>query len=465
MRKYRDKTNLIIMTIVAISIILSMLILYLLYSYTITKINDTYYKYGAITHAISSICNNSDIHITLIHQDKKYDITLEDININTNIHTIIDSKHQHMLDTSTYESTTNTITKMKESDISYKDILNYIFIGFNTKINKIISDIEYEPIDSTITFNKDSKNLFNITKSASGIKVDTTKLYTSIIENLMNSPNITLEIPTITINPIITEEYNKSLTHKISSFTTNVSDSTGGRKTNVKLALSKVNGLMVKPNESISFNKITGPHTASTGYKPATVILNGEYVEDIGGGICQASSTLYNALLLTGTKITEVAKHSIPVKYVPLALDAMVSEGIADLKWTNTLNHPMFIHTYSDSDSVTVDIYSKPLEDNITYKTRSETLKTIDFDKDTIIKDTEQKYTNHILYEGEYYRLKYPRVGYEAVGYLEKYKDNIKISETKIRHEIYKPQNGVVVEGINTPVSGMTIENSIKIYN
>ena len=252
----------------------------------------------------------------------------------------------------------------------------------------------------------------------------------------------------------INKEYNETLTQKVASFSTNVADSTGGRKQNVKLALEKFNGLILEPNQEISFNSITGPHTLENGYKIATIIYNGEFTDGVGGGICQASTTLYNALLLSGVEINEVHKHTLPVFYVPLALDAMVSEYTSDLRFTNTTENPMYIHTYSDKNSVTVDIYSKPGE--YTYKTRSETIDTIEADGDKVIVDTDGKYSSKVLFKGEYFRISNAKDGYEAKSYLQKYLNGKLIDETEIRHEIYQPQKGVVVEGAEALPEGMT---------
>ena len=460
MKNHNDNTNLIVISITSIAIAITFIILASVLNTSYHNVQNTF-----ITAKAASITNYiSPISFTLTHNDKVYTFDLKEQYSKSKIHTILDYEYKHRLDTIDYNTILETISDMETNNKIPKDIVNYIFIGFDLTLQDIKKKLEYSPIDSTITFNPKSSTLFTITKDSTGIIVDCDLLYQTIIENIKLTPCFSMEIPFITLTPKVTYDDNLSLTHKISSFSTNVSDSAGGRKNNVKLALEKINGLSVAPNESVSFNKLTGPHTADTGYKPATVILNGEYVEDIGGGICQASSTLYNALLLTGTKITKVAKHSIPVKYVPLALDAMVSEGVADLCFTNTLDAPLYIHTYSDKDSVTVDIYSKKLPNNLSYKTRSETINTIDFDKDEIIPDTKQEYTNHILYKGEYYRKRYPRCGYEAIAYLETYQNNVKISEEKIRHEIYKPQNGIVIEGTHTPAKGMNINNNIKIY-
>ena len=218
----------------------------------------------------------------------------------------------------------------------------------------------------------------------------------------------------------------------------------------------------MNPNETVSFNTIIGEHTTQNGYKPATIIYNGEFTEGIGGGICQASTTLYNALLLSGVRIDEVHKHSLPVRDVPLGLDAMVAEYTSDLKFTNTSEYPIYIKTYSDKNSVSIDVFSHELD--YTYKTRSETIDTIKSSGDKVIPDTDRKYTSKVLFKGEYFRISYPKDGYEAKAYLQKYLGDKLIEETLIRHEIYQPQRGIVVEGVEELPAGISpIDSGVKI--
>jgi vancomycin resistance protein YoaR len=222
--------------------------------------------------------------------------------------------------------------------------------------------------------------------------------------------------------------------------------------------------MVINNGETISFNKITGPHTLENGYKTATIIYNSRFVEGVGGGVCQASTTLYNALLRANIQIDEVNKHTLPVKYVPLALDAMVSEYISDLKFTNNTGSPIYIKTFSDANSVSVEIYGKPNEEGFTYDTRSETLQVIAHTGDVIKADEKGEYSDKVLFKGEYFRLTYPREGYEAVSYLQIYKDGELVEERKIRHEIYKPQNGIVIEGIEEVPAGMeAIDSGVEI--
>ena len=404
-----------------------------------------------------------DFQLTINHEDKSWSFGKQDFEVNSDIHTILEASNLKEPFFNDSESRTTLISQFEKVGGSINVAFNYMFVGLDEKIEEIIKDVEIEPIDSKITFNPDNKKPFEISESENGLRVDRTALYQDINDQFVASNNVNVELKFIEEVPTITKEYNESLTQKIASFSTNVADSTGNRKHNVKLALEKFNGYILEPNQQISFNEVTGEHSLENGYKPATIIYNGEFTEGVGGGVCQASTTLYNALLLSGVEIDEVHKHTLPVYYVPFALDAMVSEYTSDLKFTNTTEYPMYIHTFSDANSVTVEIYSHkgPYE----YKTRSETLETISAGGDKIIKDTEGKYSSKVLFEGEYFRLSYPKDGYEAKSYLGKYLDGELLEEKEIRHEIYQPQKGVVIEGAEKLPDSMTpIDTGVTIY-
>ena len=404
-----------------------------------------------------------DFKLTITSEDESWSFEKEDFQVNTDIHTILEASELKQNYFDNQENRTTLLSQFEKSGGSVNVAFNYMFVGLDEKIEDIISQVEEEPIDSEIIFDVNNKELFNITESVNGKRVDKTALYQDINNQFLSSNNVSVELKFIEEIPTVTKEYNENLTQKIATFTTNVADSTGGRKHNVKLALSKFNGFILEPNKEVSFNKTTGEHTLENGYKTATIIYNGEFTDGIGGGICQASTTLYNALLLSGVEINEVHKHTLPVFYVPFALDAMVSEHTSDLRFTNTTEYPMYIHTYYDENSVTVDVYS--YQSPYKYKTRSETIETIEAGGDKIVPDTEGKYTSKVLFKGEYFRLSYPKNGYEAKSYLQKYLGDKLIEEKQIRHEIYQPQRGVVIEGTEELPEGMTpIDTWVKIY-
>ena len=403
-----------------------------------------------------------DFKLTIHDKNNTWVLDNNDFIVNNDIHQVIEAsqKKEIYLNQDEERSLASQFNKIGGNiNVAF----NYIFLGLDNKIDEIISSVENEPVDSTITFDPSNKNLFKITESISGKRVDKQALYNEINEQFLMGDNIDVTLSYIEEIPTITKEYNQELTQKISSFTTNVADSTGGRKHNVKLALSQFDGMIIEPHQMVSFNDVIGSQSTDNGYKNATIIYNGEFTDGIGGGICQASTTLYNALLLGGVEINEVHRHTLPVRYVPLALDAMVAEYTSDLKFTNTSNYPIYIHTYSDSNSVSVELYSHPLE--YKYKTRSETIDTIKSHGDKIIQDYDGKYSSKVLFKGEYFRISYPKDGYEAKAYLQKYLGDHLIEETEIRHEIYQAQPGVVIEGVEELPAGISpIDSGVKIY-
>ena len=398
---------------------------------------------------------SENFSLTLKYKDKTWTFDKDDFKVNSEIHTIIEEAQKRNEIVESYEKQTETLKDLQNDGASVNVAFNYIFVGLDEKIDEIIKEIEIEPVNSEIKFNAQNSNPFEVTEHKNGLRVNKEQLYFDINEQFNKTNNVEVEIKTFEQVADVTSQENLENTTQISTFVTYVSDSTGGRKSNVKKALDCFNGFVVDPNETVSFNKVTGPHTLDNGYKIATIIYNGRYVDGVGGGICQASTTLYNALLLADAEILEVHKHTLPVKYVPLAMDAMVSDYVADLKFKNVSDEPLYIQTVCDSESVRVNIYGKKLDKEI--KTRSETLETIKHTGDKIVPDTNKEYSDKVLFKGEQYRLTYPRNGYEAKAYVEYYVDGKKVEEKEIRHEIYKPQNGIVVEGVEDVPAGMNI--------
>lgn len=398
---------------------------------------------------------SENFSLTLKYKDKTWTFDKDDFKVNSEIHTIIEEAQKRNEIVESYEKQTETLKDLQNDGASVNVAFNYIFVGLDEKIDEIIKEIEIEPVNSEIKFNAQNSNPFEVTEHKNGLRVNKEQLYFDINEQFNKTNNVEVEIKTFEQVADVTKQENLENTTQISTFVTYVSDSTGGRKSNVKKALDCFNGFVVEPNETVSFNKVTGPHTLDNGYKIATIIYNGRYVDGVGGGICQASTTLYNALLLADAEILEVHKHTLPVKYVPLAMDAMVSDYVADLKFKNVSDKPLYIQTVCDSESVRVNIYGKKLDKEI--KTRSETLETIKHTGDKIVPDTNKEYSDKVLFKGEQYRLTYPRNGYEAKAYVEYYVDGKKVEEKEIRHEIYKPQNGIVVEGVEDVPAGMNI--------
>lgn len=127
----------------------------------------------------------------------------------------------------------------------------------------------------------------------------------------------------------------------IARFSTTFNNGQYARSSNIRLAASRINGLVLMPGDSFSFNGHLGQRTPAKGFKEAGVYVNGRHDTDVGGGICQVSTTLYNAVMIAGLKTTARSPHSLPVPYVPLGRDAAVSFPNPDLKFVNDTDAPV----------------------------------------------------------------------------------------------------------------------------
>lgn len=144
----------------------------------------------------------------------------------------------------------------------------------------------------------------------------------------------------------------------ISSYSSSVASQDQSVKTNIMIASSKLNGVEILPGEVFSFNKTIGEGSATNGYLTARVLYQDRAAYEAGGGICQVSSTLFNALLLAGCTIIERHRHAHPVTYVPLGLDATIKYGKKDLRMKNPYSHSIFINTSMNGNSLLITIKS-----------------------------------------------------------------------------------------------------------
>ena len=227
------------------------------------------------------------------------------------------------------------------------------------------------------------------------------------------------------------------------SFSTTYSKSSLERKSNIKLACKSINKYFLDVGAEFSFNRVVGARTEKRGYKRAKIIEKGKFVDGVGGGVCQVSTTLYNAVLLAGLTVTECHPHSLPVSYVLPSFDAMVNSNSADLRFVNTSNYPVIIYANADGEKLEISIWGEPL--GATYERKSVVIEEIVAEKEEEIIDVNGEYPD--LYQGETKVLSYSKNGYKSEGYLIKKVNQIEESRVRIRRDSYMPQRGVVVLG------------------
>ena len=226
-------------------------------------------------------------------------------------------------------------------------------------------------------------------------------------------------------------------------FTTRYVNSSEERKHNIKLAAKSLNNVLIDVGGELSFNRTVGRRTESRGYKTAKIISGGQFVDGVGGGVCQVSTTLYNAAILAGLCVTEYHHHSLPVGYVAPSFDAMVNSGSADLRFVNNTHNPIIIKTKADDNCLTVTIIGEPLNG---YYVRESVIKEyIPAPEYKRVTDIKNEYPD--LYEGETKIIKYSKQGLKSEGFIKYIKNGKVVFRQKIRHDTYSPAQGIIVVG------------------
>ena len=252
--------------------------------------------------------------------------------------------------------TENLLAKIKERLDSPEILNDYIEIPVTTKtpepidVDKIHSEIYKEVQDAYYT-----KNPFEIHPEVEGIdfNVDEVKAMIAAEDKEEYTIKLTITKPKVTVNDIGTEAF----PDKLGTFTTRYDERDTDRTTNLKIACQKLNNQVVLAGATFSYNSTLGERTIAAGYKNAKIYSNGQVVDGLGGGICQISSTLYNAVVDANLETVERRNHQFVTSYVPAGKDATVVYGMTDYKFKNTRKYPIKIVATAQNGIATISIY------------------------------------------------------------------------------------------------------------
>ena len=303
-------------------------------------------------------------------------------------------------------------------------------------IDGIYLDTVIHPVDASVTYNVESCS-FDITSDKTGLEINKNELKSEVIKALnSNVKKVTAKL--YTTLPALTKTEAESLTNMRSRFTTYYSNSIENRKHNILVAVNKLNGIKIEPYSEFSFNQTVGARTEENGFKMAKIILNGEFIDGVGGGVCQVSTTLYNSALLSGLKITEHHSHSLEVSYVEPSFDAMVNSYSSDLKFKNETPYPMFIVAKADGNALSIAIYGKKQVE------RYERVSVITGEITPTTIETEEDAT---LLKGQTVEVRKAKNGIKSEGYLIVYNGETRVKNVKIRTDSYKAINQKILVG------------------
>jgi vancomycin resistance protein YoaR len=302
------------------------------------------------------------------------------------------------------------------------------FLNREGVIKRIVADSLVNPVDATVTFLPNQKEVFAFTKERSGKGINEGELRAKI-EYALLSGKREIFVKSEPIDALITINELKKQTNLRARFSTLYPYSSPERKNNIALAVSLINGCVIENGSVFSFNEVVGIRSEERGFLPAKVILEGQFADGVGGGVCQVSTTLYNAALLAGLKIEECHRHSLRVDYVQPSFDAMVSDNFSDLKIKNDSGAPVYIQGESDGEKLTFSIYG--LIPVYRYELLSSVLEVREAKSVVMQKITGEE------------KDVYPKNGLISEGYLLIYKGDELIEKRKIRSDEYKCLNGI----------------------
>lgn len=322
-------------------------------------------------------------------------------------------------------------------------------------VNTIADNMTIISVNPTVSF---VNGKLSVGESKEGREVDREDLYSKVKEAVLNAINkkqdVSIETKTNVIKPNINQDSLKRVNGIIGQFTSNLGRGTKGRNDNIVLSAKKISNIVVMPGESISFNQMMGPITEENGYKQASTIQNGVYSDGLGGGLCQTSTTLYNALVRSDIKIIERHPHSIPAPYVPIGEDGAVWVGAKDLKFTNNFDFPIAITSSVNlgSNTITFTIYGDTNTKNYKVEMYSKVIETIPYK--TIEKESQD------VADGQKKIDTKGRNGYRVQSYKVYKRGGEVIKTVPYMKSYYPPANEIVLLGKGAKSSADELTNS-----
>lgn len=311
--------------------------------------------------------NKDSILFTAAFNDKSWQITPEFLGTDFDYELAVNEAYGYARGDSLKENY-KAYLELKENPLNINLNLKADDSIIEGVINKFAEEINTEAVDAKI---ERTETVINITEDVTGYTVNKEAVASDFKEMLQSGFNGIYIIDTAVKEPAVKKadiEENFSL---LGSYNTSFSGGDWGRCENIRLASSNINGTVVEPGEVFSSYEAMGEQTAANGYQYAGVIENGVLTSGIGGGVCQVSTTLYNAVIRAELEVVERKNHSLKIGYVPAGMDAAIAGTYTDFKFKNSTDQPVYVEMYTESNKVYANIYGR--------ETRPEN-RTVDFE-------------------------------------------------------------------------------------
>ncbi len=342
------------------------------------------------------------------------------------------------------------IRSLREEPVELSAELTFDMAALKTFVEEIKREIDCEPVNATRQVVDREK--FAFTDSAVGYRLDSDSVVRQLEEFILNGGEQQFELEPEILQPSPSRAELEAATVLLAECTTSLKGSSTKRNNNVNLALGYFNFLVVEPGESVSFNKVVGKRTKENGYYEAPEYAGTTVITGIGGGVCQASTTVYGAVIRAGLEIRERHPHTMKVGYVEASQDAAVNNDDKNLRFKNNTDSQLFFFAWTSAkdETATVKIYGKPVDANTRIDIISEVTQ-ID------IEGTEITYQDDVDGSRVWYvddppvLLQKGKSGMRSTAYRVYYDltTGEEVRRERLSSDYYAPQNDVYLRGVH----------------
>lgn len=392
-----------------------------------------------------------DKEITISFKDKVYEKSYQYFEFKSNYLEVVDEAY-NLFKTGSLKDRYNKIIKLKEDKVDYTVENIYNEGKIKEFVTSIKNDFNIEPKNAII---HRKNNEFIIDEEINGLQLNVETNVANLKDAIDNfKEEVTLVVEET--KPQYTKEYYSNVKDVIGEYTT-PHNNNKDRTENLIIACNKMNGSIVYPGEDFATHAAISPISTKNGYKAAPIFVSGEVKDGLGGGICQVSTTLYNAVLLAELKVIERRNHSLPVTYIELGKDATMAGTQIDFVFENTTQYPVFIESLVHGGKVTIRLYGKEERDSnrrVEYKT--EIIEKIAPPGPKYVKDSS-------LAPGQKITTKKGSSGYKVKLFKLIYVDDKLTDKQLVNTSYYKPTSAIIkVADIDNPDGTMKADNIIS---
>ena len=404
--------------------------------------------------------------LQLVYDNKLYPLDISDMPISFNIDSVLKDAYT-LGKTGDLAAMKAEVADVKANGRAFTLAVSYDLTTLNTKVATIATQIDVPAQNAKVTGIDPTTHTLAIQNEVVGHVVDQNALITAITQSLMKGASTPIQIPIIETQPTVSAATLQGTFVMRASATTDFSTSTSARKYNVKKGAGLINGTVLAPGEVFSTNDTLGTRTSANGWKMANAYESGAVVPQAGGGVCQLSTTLYNAIVKADLEVVFRRNHSMPVHYIKEGLDATINSvgNIIDFQFKNNTTSDIIVIGYTEGNKLTFEIWGIPFAtteyDEI--KLTSSLVSTDSSAGEPIEMEVPvgtEKADGSLMVAGETYVAVTPRKGYVYQSYKNYYLAGTLVKKEKLAVSTYKAFQGEIwiCPAEETPIPEITPE-------